>query len=597
MCLRVVLSSLLLVLPGAGFVNPASSAVFASSDSARNAVVRVEAAIDPISFGPFLLTDRATDQTRDGFGAEVARRLHIGSSGTGFFVNPDGYLVTNAHVVLSGVRYRGLHYTQAQWDSMTRLLSSIRDVWVSVGEGEGERSYIAQPVAISENLDLAVLRVIRPPGDQKAFNWLPPGNSDDIRIGNPVRALGFAQEGYQDTSGRILSLITGREVHERMNIVRRTDPATGREIINVSGTSPGPVMRLHHDAPVGHGNSGGPLLDARGRVIGVAYALIAERGPVAEDDSAPSGLNLAIASNVLRQFLAGQSVEWKTESRDSAGAHGDAPLQSRISPPAPGAEYWPSMRALPPPDEYSARQTLVDGLRLNGDLAGAYRTAAWLAWLAPRRYSESSQGAGFLRDRGNRDRAAADSQTLAPVIAAADADRRLRDACLRGTIAQQAERLRRDIADMLAEAEAAAADGGRNDPVTRMALAQLGITLDDAITLESAGGAGSSVQVSRESVLRTAATRAAAVAAWLPQAPGPHRSLAIIRGRLASLDGRSELWDEAIAEANRTYELDAADPYLPELLWTLNLRAGHWTEAVTWRARIEAATGPMPMNQ
>jgi S1-C subfamily serine protease len=296
----------------------------ATDASARAAVVRVETAIDPISAGPGLAAELARRPSAGlaprppwtSYQAEVARRLRIGSMGTGFFVSSDGYLVTNAHVVLSGVRYRSLHFTQAEWDSMKRLLNGIRDVWVTVGEGpstspgagEDERSYLAEPIAVDEYLDLAVLRVARPPGDSAQFAYLPLADSDQVKVGDPVRALGYAEEGFQDTSGEILSLITGQQVHERMNIVRGTDPVTGRETITVSGTSPGPVMRLHHNAPVGHGNSGGPILDAHGRVIGVAYALIAERTPGAEDEPALSGLNLAIASNVLKRFLANQSV-------------------------------------------------------------------------------------------------------------------------------------------------------------------------------------------------------------------------------------------------------------------------------------------------
>jgi S1-C subfamily serine protease len=274
----------------------------------RDAIVRVEAAIDPMSSGPAFAADLAARQVWTPYQAEIARRLRIGSAGTGFFVNSQGYLVTNAHVILSGVRYRGLHFTREQWDSLALLLGLIRDTWVTVGEGEGERSYVAEPVAISEDLDLAVLRAIRPPGDQGEFAYLALADSDAVKVGDSIRALGFAEDGFQDTSGEVLSLITGREVHERMNIVRSVDPVTGRELITVSGTSPGPVMRLHHDAAVGHGSSGGPIVDASGRVIGVAYALIAERGPDLEDESGVPGLNLAIASNALKRFLANQSV-------------------------------------------------------------------------------------------------------------------------------------------------------------------------------------------------------------------------------------------------------------------------------------------------
>ncbi len=232
--------------------------------------------------------------------------------------------------------------------------------------------------------------------------------------------------------------------------------------------------------------------------------------------------------------------------------------------------------------DYAARQALVDERRREGDYASAYWHAAWLAWLASRQYVDSAEGVSFLRDRANRDRAGWGARAnLAPVLAAADAQRLLYNSCLDGTIAQQAGRLRREIADLLARAEESESRAGRSDPVARMALVALGLTLDDAIALDAAHDSAP-----RVAALRRAATRAETVAAWLPKAPGPHRALAIIRARLAEIQGRVELREMAISEAERAYQLDSADPGLPELLWTLHLRAGHWAEAAAWQAKV-----------
>ncbi len=288
-----------------------SMPALAAPSDLRSAIVRVEAAIDPASAGPDLAADLAARQPWTPYQAEIARRLRIGSSGTGFFVNADGDVVTNAHVLLSGVRYRGLHFTHADWDSMTRLLQVIRDIWVTVGEGEEERSYLAVPIAIAEDLDLAVLRLSRPPGDKTLFPYLALANSDALATGQAVRALGFPEDAFQETSGGILSLIQGVAVHEQMQLVRRTDPDTGEEIVIVAGTSPGPIGRLQHNAPVGHGSSGGPILDDRNRVVGVGYALLSDRRPDANEEIGLAGLNLAIASNVLQRFLMGNSVRFE----------------------------------------------------------------------------------------------------------------------------------------------------------------------------------------------------------------------------------------------------------------------------------------------
>ena len=283
----------------------------AASNGIASAVVRVEAAIDPVSAGPDLAADLAARQPWTPYQAEIARRLRIGSSGTGFFVNADGDVVTNAHVLLSGVRYRGLHFTHADWDSMARLLRVVRDIWVTVGEGEEERSYLAIPIAVSEDLDLAVLRLSRPPGDKTIFPHLALGNSEALSIGQAVRALGFLEDGFQETSGRILSLIEGVAVHEPMQLVRRTDAETGEEIVIVAGTSPGPIGRLQHSAPVGHGSSGCPILDERNRVVGVGYALLSDRRPGVAEEIGLDGLNLAITSKVLERFLISNSVRFE----------------------------------------------------------------------------------------------------------------------------------------------------------------------------------------------------------------------------------------------------------------------------------------------
>ncbi len=240
------------------------------------------------------------------------------------------------------------------------------------------------------------------------------------------------------------------------------------------------------------------------------------------------------------------------------------------------------------PCDYVARRDLVVLHVESGNIPAAYHHAAWLTWLGPREYVESPEGAVFIRSRGNRDRARRDGgKSLATITTAVDAEHMLLDTCLNGAIAQQATRLRRDIAEMAERAVATAAEARGNDPVVRMALAQLAMTLDDALVFEG----GPSAKRSRLRALRAAASRAEAAAAIVPKAPGPRRLLAVIRSRLAELDGVPDLWDLAIAEAEAARALDPEDAHLAELLWTLHLRAGHWEEARIWQERVKAAVG------
>jgi S1-C subfamily serine protease len=305
-------AALLLALTVAPTASLASAAVSsAQADPAlRQAVVRVEAALDPTSVGPELAAELAARQPWTPFEAELARRLRVGATGSGFLVNAQGDVVTNAHVVLSGVRFRRLRLTYAAWDSMTRLLRVIRDLWVTVGDGDAARTYLAVPVLVAEDLDLAVLRVSRPPGDDTTFAALPIGNSDSLRVGDSIVALGFPEEEFQATSGEILSLIRGARVHEDLQYVRRVHPDTGREIITLSGTRPGPVGRLQHSARTGHGSSGGPIVDGRGAVVGVAYALLSDGGAEFAEGLQSSEWNLGIASNVLKLFLRKNAIAY-----------------------------------------------------------------------------------------------------------------------------------------------------------------------------------------------------------------------------------------------------------------------------------------------
>jgi hypothetical protein len=81
----------------------------------------------------------------------------------------------------------------------------------------------------------------------------------------------------------------------------------------------------------------------------------------------------------------------------------------------------------------------------------------------------------------------------------------------------------------------------------------------------------------------------------LPEAPGAHRTLAIIRARQADLGHDAGQWELAIEEAGRAYALDENDPSLPAFLWGLNLRAGRWEEAEQWQTRV-AEMGACSIN-
>ena len=174
---------------------------------------------------------------------QVERDGRAAGSGSGFLVTSDGFLLTNSHVVHGGEVVRA-----------------------SFPDGSGGRAYL---VGDDPDTDLALLQVHNRPGAQlelAASDGLQVGQIA-IAVGNP---LGF---GSTVTAGVVSAL--GRTLRSR----------SGRLIDDV----------LQTDAALNPGNSGGPLLDSRGRVIGVNTATI----------MGAQGLCFAVASNTAR-FVMGE---------------------------------------------------------------------------------------------------------------------------------------------------------------------------------------------------------------------------------------------------------------------------------------------------
>jgi len=235
------------------------------------------------------------------------------------------------------------------------------------------------------------------------------------------------------------------------------------------------------------------------------------------------------------------------------------------------------------PYDYAARQRLVSSARKTGDYASALYHAAWLTWLAPRKYAESAES--VLEDRQVTDRArrATQEDPVAVVLAALEARRARREVWLSGRVLSQTPLRQERIATLVTQAQATQAQLNGPDPVARMALADLYLTLDDVIALCT----DPARVKDRKQVLRQAIASAESVTQALPDAPGAYRTLAIARARLADLENDPEEWDLAITACAHAVSPDPDDPALCELMWSLHLRAGHWEEAKRWQQRCE----------
>ena len=179
----------------------------------------------------------------DPFGGEQQQR----GQGSGFVIDSDGHIVTNDHVVE---------------DADT----------VSVRFWNGD-TYDANVVGTDASTDLAVIKVDAP---DSVLHPLTVGDSSEVQVGNTVFALG-SPFGLEDsfTSGIVSAL--HRQIEARNGFS-----------INDS---------IQTDAAINHGNSGGPLLNSSGEVIGV-------NAQIAGNTGANVGIGFAIPSNTVKSIAA-----------------------------------------------------------------------------------------------------------------------------------------------------------------------------------------------------------------------------------------------------------------------------------------------------
>lgn len=179
-------------------------------------------------------------------------------SGSGFVIRPDGYLLTNNHVV--------------------DLVSKGGKLTVTFSDGASATGTV---VGTSPDYDLAVVKVNR-----TSLPTLPIGDSSQVRVGDTAIAIG-APLGLDGT-------VTA-------GIVSALDrPVTAGDSGSTSSAPTSFINAIQTDAAINPGNSGGPLLDERGNVIGVDSA-IATLGAAAGGESGSIGLGFAIPINSAKR--------------------------------------------------------------------------------------------------------------------------------------------------------------------------------------------------------------------------------------------------------------------------------------------------------
>jgi len=228
-----------------------ASAQKADDESLKSLSLSFQALVDRIS--PAVVEIYATGYGPSATGsttsALIARRT---AGGSGVIVHPDGYIVTNAHVVEGARKVQVLLPVTDSGKKEAR--STLKPRGSRVG---------AQIVGIDRETDLAVLRV-----QGKDLPYLELSDSDELGQGQIVLAFGSPY---------------GLENSVSMGVVS----ALARQL-----TPGSPMIYIQTDATINPGNSGGPLVDTDGRVVGINTMIATHAG-------GSEGIGFAAPSNIV----------------------------------------------------------------------------------------------------------------------------------------------------------------------------------------------------------------------------------------------------------------------------------------------------------
>ena len=269
-----------------------------------------------------------------------------GSGGTGSIIQQDGLVLTNAHVVIE--EPTGKPYPRLTIYLKPDRVTGDRKVDLS-------RSSKARVVAFSEPLDLALLKLEGPPGP---FPVLELDDSDRAEIGDRVVAIGHPEQ------GGLWTLTTG---------------TISAEFEHFNATKGKAVFQT--ETGLNRGNSGGPLLDTSGRMIGVNTAI----ARVAPDGMPITSISFSLKSNVAKQWLREQGLSaWETlahadpprldpsaerallRSRGHTTPPGNSLAAPTIAAPSPAPEV--TVQTVPAPRPYNLDRLISERNRAEADL-------------------------------------------------------------------------------------------------------------------------------------------------------------------------------------------------------------------------------------
>ena len=214
------------------------------------------------------------DQMQQLFGDMFGQRMRPQgpqmASGSGVIISPDGYIVTNNHVV----------------EKADKIQITTND----------HRNYLAKVIGTDPNTDLALIKI-----DAANLPIVKLGNSDAVRVGewvlavgNPFKLTSTVTAGIVSAKGRGIGIIGSEDNDQRQ---QQQSPFGGRRSqLQGERLNTGIESFIQTDAAINPGNSGGALVNTKGELIGINSAIASQTGSY-------EGYGFAIPVNLAKKVL------------------------------------------------------------------------------------------------------------------------------------------------------------------------------------------------------------------------------------------------------------------------------------------------------